>query len=74
MFGISLPKVLFTLAVIAVVYWVGRRLLPGKSRSATRASTSTSAHELNAEQCSICGDYVSLAGRGTCGRTDCPQA
>ena len=84
MFGFSLSKLLFTVAVVLVVWYgfkmVGRldRKRKAKARKPARQRSNPAPAEaaaLDAEDmiaCSVCGTYVSALGARSCGRDDCP--
>ena len=86
MLGLSLAKILFTGAVILLVWygfkWMGRvqanRVAEAgrKLREAVRAQArSTRPREPEAEDtvvCPACGAYVPARGIGSCERPDCP--
>jgi uncharacterized protein len=84
MFGFSLTKLLFTAAVIALIWygfkWVGRvqtrreaeeraRLREGKSPAAD-SRAGASAHDM--VKCAVCGDFVSPEATRGCDRPNCP--
>ena len=83
MFGFSIQKLLFTLLVIAVV-WYGFKMLArlqerrdsaaaGKrapQRRGARASAPADAEDMVA--CALCGTFVAPAHARSCGRDDCP--
>ncbi len=84
MFGFSLTKLLFTAAVIALIWygfkWVGRvqarreaehraRLREGKSPAAD-SRAGASAHDM--VECAVCGDFVSPEATEGCDRPSCP--
>ena len=88
MFGFSLTKILFTVAVVIAVWygfkWVGRvqaqraaenrRRVRGAGRSAP-PSAPPGGSEGGAEDmvaCPACGDYVAPGSAITCGRAECP--
>ena len=87
MFGFSLPKLLFTVAVIAAV-WYGFKYLgrlaerqadkrdaPPKrpaSRRPTPPAADPGAEAQDMEACPVCGAYVVAGGNRNCGRDDCP--
>lgn len=83
MFGISLTKLLFTAAVIALIWyafkWLGRvrlqrkaalRARVRKESAAARSSPSAKAQDMIA--CPTCGDYVAAGAASDCGRAGCP--
>lgn len=84
MLGFSITKILFTVAVIAVIWygfkWVGRmqvqraRAQDGRAPSA-RAKDSSDAPKDAIEDmvaCATCGDFVAAQGARSCGRDNCP--
>jgi membrane protein implicated in regulation of membrane protease activity len=79
MFGFSFLKLLFTVAVVVIVWqgykWVGRlqnqRTRADKLRS--RRGPPSSGGELeDMVKCRVCGSYVAAAGATACERGDCP--
>ncbi len=87
MFGISLTKVLFTLAVILIVWqgykWLGRMqtrrdaIARENARAAGRGGRSTAAAAAPADaedmvECAVCGAFVPARGAVSCGRDGCP--
>ncbi len=84
MLGFSLTKLLFTAAVIALIWygfkWVGRvqanreaehraRLREGQAPAADSPAEAT-AHDM--VKCAICGDFVSPEATQGCDRPNCP--
>lgn len=85
MFGFSLPKLLFTILVIAAV-WYGFKMLsrwqerrenadsaeraPARRRRRRRETPPPEAEDMVA--CALCGTYVAARGARSCGRADCP--
>jgi len=84
MFGFSLFKLLFTVAVIVLIWygfkWVGRvqanreaehraRLRQGRMPAEDTSAKST-AHDML--KCAICGDFVSPEATSGCDRANCP--
>ncbi len=84
MFGFSITKLIFTVVVIAAV-WYGFKWLDrlGKERSGKLDASGglrgtggegrrpvEQAAEM--EKCRVCGIYVAADGTGSCGRSDCP--
>ncbi len=82
MFGFSLPKLLFTILIIAIVWYgfkmIGRlderrkeaapsRRAPAQRKAATQED---SAQDLVA--CARCGTFVTPENPRSCGRADCP--
>lgn len=80
MLGFSLPKLLFTALIIAVV-WYGFKYLNrlqehrgGKAPTQSK-KTDQSARDADYEDlvaCKTCGDFGVAKGRPACGRTGCP--
>ena len=80
MFGFSINKLLFTIAVIVIV-WYGFKLV-GRIDKKRRAqlkrakkrpsSTSSAVGAEDMVQCSICGTYLTANGAKSCGQSDCP--
>ena len=82
MFGFSIQKLLFTIAVIVIVWYgfklIGRLDKKRKARlrsdrrghSAPPPQTGTGTENLVA--CTICGTFVSSQGVRSCGRENCP--
>ncbi len=81
MFGFSIAKLIFTVVIIAAV-WYGFKWLDrlGKVRrgelDASRRSGGAGARPVEGTQdmvkCSVCGIFVAAEGTGDCGRGDCP--
>lgn len=86
MFGFSLPKLLFTVVVIALVIygfkWIGRLQRDRDAALAKRRNAKTedksggtpaAADEVeDMIKCRTCGAYVPASGAVSCGREDCP--
>ncbi len=82
MFGFSPTKILFTAAIILVIWygfkWVGRlseakerdEAQAAKSKDGGKSENAKEAVELIA--CKVCGDYISSDKKVSCGRDDCP--
>ena len=86
MFGFSLPKLLFTILVIAAV-WYGFKMLarwqerrenadgaeraPARRRR-RRRETAAAPEAEDMVACALCGTYVAAQGARSCGRADCP--
>lgn len=72
MFGLSLPKLVVLIAVIAVVIygfrWVERATALKKKGKDDKISGT--ADDMVA--CPRCGTFVAIAKAGSCGRADCP--
>ncbi len=80
MFGLSPSKILFTVLVIAVVWygfkWLGQLQKRNGGKSAkdpdqVNRDAAPATEDLVA--CSLCGDYVSATRASNCGRADCPH-
>ena len=84
MFGFSLGKLIFTVIVVAVV-WYGFKMLNrlGEERrdklarqdKPVKKSNKTSTSNNDAEDmvaCSVCGTFVAPSSVSNCGRNDCP--
>jgi hypothetical protein len=67
MFGFSLPKLFFTVVVIAAV-WFGYKML------ARRKDTDSDDSMGDTIQCSKCGAYVPAESAKNCGKAGCPFA
>lgn len=67
MFGFSLPKLFFTVVVIAAV-WFGYKML------ARRKDTDSDDSVGDTIQCSKCGAYVPAESAKNCGKAGCPLA
>ncbi len=87
MFGFSLTKILFTLAVVVIVWqgykWLGRMQMRrdaiaregarGTGRGGRAAAAAPSAAEFeDMVECTICGAFVPARGAVSCGRGECP--
>ena len=81
MFGFSLTKLLFTVAVVAAV-WYGFKLY-GRLEKARQAKAALKAGRQGGgpaaavgvedmERCAACGAYVAAGHATSCGRDDCP--
>ena len=81
MFGLSLMKLLFTAAVVVLVWqgyrwWQrnGRRSVGarrgGELRGRRRNRESAPVEDMT--RCTVCGDYVPASAARACGRADCP--
>ena len=86
MFGFSLPKLLFTILIIAVV-WYGfkalgriqerresteRKAAPGKTARRKPPPVASDPDTEDMVACPKCGTYVPARGATSCGREDCP--
>ncbi len=84
---ITLPKILFTLAVIIIVWqgykWLGRMqtrrnaIARETARGSGRGGRATAAAAAPAEvedmvECTVCGAFVPARGAVACGRGECP--
>ncbi len=82
MFGFSIQKLIFTVAIILIVWYgfkfIGRldKKRKAKIRSDRKAErsakTKTDVTTENLVACSVCGTFVSSQGTRSCGRGDCP--
>ncbi len=87
MFGFSLTKILFTAAIIIIVWqgykWLGRMQTRrdaiaretgrGRGRGGRAAAASPSSAEVEEMvECTICGAFVPARGAVSCGRGECP--
>ena len=87
MFGFSLTKILFTVAVVIIVWqgykWLGRMQTRrdaiaretgrGRGRGGRAAAASPSSAEVEEMvECTICGAFVPARGAVSCGRGECP--
>ena len=77
MLGLSLTKILFTVAVIVGV-WKIYRVIEARNKhrvDATQKENLNSARPAVEElgECSICGTYVPIHGDAACDRPDCPH-
>ncbi len=87
MFGLSLTKILFTLAVIVIVWqgyrWLGRmqtrrnaiarETARGSGRGGPAATAAPSPAEVeDMVECTVCGAFVPARGAVSCGRGECP--
>ncbi len=87
MFGLSLTKILFTLAVVVIVWqgykWLGRMqtrrdaIARETARGSGRGGRATAAPPSPAEfedmvECTVCGSFVPARGAVSCGRGECP--
>ena len=73
---LSLPKILFVLAVIAVVALLSKSFRGQAVRddeNAENAETGQKNQALDLSQCAVCGNFVAPDSRG-CERADCPLA
>ena len=84
MFGFSITKLIFTVVVIAAV-WYGFKWLErlgkerrgkldasGGARGAGGEGRRPVEQTAEMEKCRVCGIYVAVDGAGSCGRSDCP--
>jgi hypothetical protein len=80
MFGFSLQKLLFTIAVVVIV-WYGFKLvgridkkrraqLKGARKRRPAPSSAPGAEDM--VKCATCGTYIAANGTRSCGRSDCP--
>lgn len=81
MFGFSIQKLIFTVAIILIVWYgfkfLGRidkqrkaRLKAERRQTAAKPQPKDNTEDMTA--CPTCGTYVSLADARSCGRDDCP--
>ena len=81
MFGFSLQKLLFTIAVVVIVWYgfklVGRidkkrraQVKGAKKRGGAAPSSASGAEDM--VQCTTCSTYIAAKGARSCGRSDCP--
>ncbi len=75
MFGFSLTKLLFTVAVVVFIWygfkWVGR-LKARRDAGASRRVRDEGGGAEDMVECAACGDYVSARAAIHCGRPECP--
>jgi hypothetical protein len=84
MFGFSPTKLIFTIAIVAAV-WYGFKFLgrmsekkeatktpTGNSNRSNDAAPSSDPAAVEMIQCKTCGDYVASSNARSCGREDCP--
>ena len=80
MFGFSLQKLLFTIALVVIV-WYGFKLVgridkkrraqvKGAKKRGPAPSSAPGAEDM--VQCTICSTYIAAKGARSCGRSDCP--
>jgi len=84
MLGLSLGKLLFTIVVVAAVFfgwkWLSRvqAVRGGAPRrvreKAERPSAPPAVEAVDMVACPVCGDYVPAKGARSCGRSGCPYA
>ncbi len=86
MFGFSLTKILFTLAVIIIVWqgykWLGRvqtrrdaiarETARGSGRGGRAAAAAAPAEVEDMVECAVCEAFVPARGAVSCGREACP--
>jgi uncharacterized protein len=76
MFGFSPTKILFTVILIAAV-WYGFKIIgrigAGKG-AADEQVTKKDASAQDMKKCPVCDAYVSAAAPANCGRDDCPYS
>lgn len=86
MFGLSLPKLLFTVVIIAAVWYAfrwfqnreaglddarrGQKPVGGGAAGAKDAKSAGGAEDM--VECPTCGTYVVASGATSCGKKDCP--
>lgn len=80
MFGFSLQKLLFTILVIAIV-WYGFKMIAriqerrSEGDAASRRRRRSGGAAAEAEEmvaCALCGTFVPARNARSCGRDDCP--
>ncbi len=78
MFGFSLTKLLFTVAVIAAIWygykWIGRiksMRAAGDKLGGNRPRSGPAAVE-DMIRCPVCDSFVAAPAATSCGREDCP--
>ncbi len=79
MLGLSLSKIVLTLAIVAGVWWLWRRLA-GRTPVGQRAPAAEGRRNAPAKRnaveemiaCPICGTFVAAHGAPRCARDDCP--
>ncbi len=73
MFGFSIQKLVFTVVLIIVVIY-GKRLISGMGNRTKSVGGGGNAPPVgeDTQQCEVCGVYVSVDSRSSCGRSDCP--
>jgi len=83
MFGFSPTKLIFTVLVVAAV-WYGFKFLgrmsenkeaakkPSNSGGRNESAPSADPTAVEMVQCKTCGDYVPSSNARSCGRDDCP--
>lgn len=85
MFGLSLGKLLFTIFVVAAVFfgwrWLTRvqsvrgvtsRRVREKAERPSAPSAPPAVEAVDMVACPVCGDYVPAKGAQSCGRSGCP--
>ncbi len=83
MFGFSLPKLVFTILVVVVVFYGfkaisqlqerrEKRVANRASARGTDATTKRSAGVEDMVACTTCGTFVPARSARSCGRGDCP--
>ncbi len=87
MFGFSIQKLLFTVAVVLAVWygfkWVGRMKVIREKEAKERlrrdsggfgggGASSVSGDAEDMVECALCGAFVPIQGAKDCGRGDCP--
>ena len=81
MFGFSISKLVFTVVVIAAV-WYGFKMLNrvgerkqdkvGKGGASSPAAKAADSDTEDMTACSVCGVYVAPASANNCGKAGCP--
>lgn len=82
MFGFSLAKLLFTVAIIVLIWygfkWLGRvqemqeRRDKERLRAQSRAGGAADSDAETMIKCPTCGTYLSASAPKSCGKPDCP--
>lgn len=77
---LSFPKILFTLAVILIVFYgakmIGRRVTAAAKKTPKTRKTADSepprVETVDLSKCAVCDSFIADDAR-SCGRPDCPQ-
>ena len=75
MFGFSLPKLVFTVLLIAVVIYGFKAITRLQEQRERRVKSGPKGGVAEVEDmvaCDVCGTFVSSRGARACGRGDCP--
>ncbi len=85
MLGFSLTKLLFTIAVVFIIWngfkWYARMQMMGnrddddRLHRSAKPGTGSRSEPITEKmvKCSTCGAYVTSRGASSCGRDDCPH-